>query len=135
VRTLTTHLILFDGVCNLCAWSVRFIIERDPKAIFHFAALQSDLGQKLMTEHGLDPEALSSFVLIQNGIAHTESSAALHVARQLTWPWSWAYILIVLPKPLRDAVYRFISRNRYRWFGQADSCLMPTPELRARFVE
>ncbi len=128
-------LILFDGVCNLCAWSVRFIIEHDPRTVFRFAALQSDLGRQLMIQHGLDPEAMNSFVLIQNDKAHTESSAALHVARKLTWPWSWAYAFILLPKPFRDAVYRFISRHRYRWFGRADSCLMPTPELRARFVD
>lgn len=127
-------LILFDGVCNLCAWAVRFIIERDPAGVFRFAPLQSDLGQRLLTEHGLDPTSLDSFVLIEDGTAHKESSAALRVARRLSGAWPLFYAAIILPRFLRDPLYRFIARNRYRWFGKQDSCLMPTPELRVRFL-
>ena len=127
-------LILFDGVCNLCAWAVRFIIERDPEAVFRFASLQSDLGKEFLMKHGLDTERLDSFVLIENGVAYTESTAALRVARKLGGAWPVCYAGIMVPKFLRDPAYRFIARNRYRWFGKQDSCLMPTPELRARFL-
>ena len=127
--------ILFDGVCNLCAWAVRFIIERDPRNIFRFASLQSNTGQRLLAEHGISTVSMDSFVLIENGIAFTESSAALRVAKLLQGAWPVCYAGIILPKMLRDPVYRFIARNRYRWFGKQDSCMMPTPELRARFLE
>ena len=127
--------ILFDGVCNLCAWAVRFIIERDPRNIVRFASLQSNTGQRLLAEHGISTVSMDSFVLIENGIAFTESSAALRVAKLLQGAWPVCYAGIILPKMLRDPVYRFIARNRYRWFGKQDSCMMPTPELRARFLE
>ena len=130
-----TCTVLFDGICHFCAWSVQFIIRRDPRAVFRFASLQSDTGRQLMSEHGLDPNTMDSFVLIEDGNAHTESTAALRVARRLTCPWRWCYVFILLPKPLRDALYRFIARNRYRWFGKADTCMVPTPELRARFLD
>jgi predicted DCC family thiol-disulfide oxidoreductase YuxK len=128
-------LILFDGVCNLCAWAVRFIIERDPAGVFRFASLQSELGQRLLAEHGIDPSRTDSFVLVENGVAFTESTAALRVARRLRYAWPLCYAGIVLPRVLRDPVYRFIARHRYRWFGKQETCMIPTPELRARFVE
>ena len=132
--TLPEHpIILFDGVCNLCAWSVRFIIERDPGGHFHFASLQSDFGRALMVAHGLDPDELNSFILVEGGRAYTASDAALRVARRLPWPWCWCFVFIALPRFLRDPAYRFIARNRYRWFGKSDSCLIPTPELKHRF--
>ena len=128
-------LILFDGVCNLCAWAVRFIIERDPCGVFRFAALQSETGRRHLEAHGLPTDSLGTFVLIEDGAAFTESTAALRVARRLSFPWPLCYAAIVLPRFVRDPLYRFIARNRYRWFGKQDSCLMPTPELRARFVD
>lgn len=128
-------LILFDGVCNLCAWAVRFIIERDPRDIFRFVSLQSDMGKRLLAQHGIDPARTDSFVLIENGTAFTESTAALRVAKRLHRAWPLFYAGIILPRFVRDPVYRFIARNRYRWFGKQDSCMMPTPELRARFLE
>ena len=128
-------IILFDGVCNLCAWAVRFIIERDPRAVFRFAALQSDAGQKLLVEHGLERGSMDSFVLVENGRAHLESSAALHVACHLAGAWPLCFAFIILPRMVRDPLYRVIARNRYRWFGKTDSCMMPTPELRARFLD
>lgn len=127
-------LILFDGVCNLCAWAVRFIIERDPQGVFRFASLQSDLGKELLTKHGLATDSMDSFVLIEDGVASTESTAALRVSRHLSGAWPVCYAGIILPRFLRDPAYRFIARNRYRWFGRQDSCMMPTPELRARFL-
>ncbi len=127
-------IILFDGVCNLCAWSVRFIMERDPTGLFHFASLQSDAGQCLLVEHKLNPDSMDSFVLIENNHAYTESNAALHVAKHLSRPWPCLYICIIIPKFLRDPVYRFIAKNRYRWFGKNESCLMPTLEHKSRFL-
>lgn len=128
-------LVLFDGVCNLCAWAVRFIIGRDPRGIFRFASLQSELGQRLLKQHGIDPTRTDSFVLIQDGDASMESTAALRVARQLSGAWPIFYAAMILPRFVRDPVYRFIARHRYRWFGKQDSCMIPTPELRARFIE
>src|SRR4051794_20637814 len=128
-------LILFDGVCNLCAWAVRFIIERDPQGLFRFASLQSELGRCLLAQHGIDTESTDSFVLIEDGIAFTESSAALRVARQLGGAWPLCYAAIILPRFLRDPIYRFIARNRYRWFGKQETCMVPMPELRARFLD
>lgn len=127
-------LILFDGVCNLCAWAVQFMIERDPGNLFRFASLQSELGQRLLAEHGIDTTRTDSFVLIEDGVAYTESTAALRVVRRLSGAWPLCYAGIIFPRFLRDPVYRFIAQNRYRWFGKQDSCLMPTPELRARFL-
>ena len=126
--------ILFDGVCNLCSGSVQLILKRDPEARFRFASLQSEAGRSLMLEHGLDPDALSSVVLIEDGRAWQESSAALRIARHLPGAWKLLRVFTVIPRSLRDAVYRWIARNRYRWFGKTETCWLPTPELKARFL-
>lgn len=128
-------IILFDGVCNLCAWSVQFIIKRDPQSVFRFASLQSETGRGIMRQHGFDETALNSFILVEDGHAWSESDAALRVCRHLPWPWRWVPLFLLVPSLLRDPVYRFIARNRYRWFGKSDTCMMPTPEMRARFLE
>ena len=125
-------IVLFDGVCNLCNSSVHFIIARDPAARFRFAALDSAAGQRLLAESGLSGSL--SVVLIENGRAYTRSAAALRIARRLRFPWPLLYALIVVPRPLRDAVYDWIARNRYRWFGKREVCMTPTPELRSRFL-
>jgi predicted DCC family thiol-disulfide oxidoreductase YuxK len=131
----TPHpIVLFDGVCNLCNGSVQFILKRDPQARFRFASLQSEAGRKLMAEHGLDPDALSSVVVIEDGQAWKESSAGLRIARHLPGAWKLLRVFKVIPRPLRDAVYRLIARNRYRWFGKTEACWLPTPELKARFL-
>lgn len=127
--------LLFDGVCNLCSGSVQFILKRDTRSRFRFASLQSDAGRRLMTDHGLDPDALSSVVLIEGGRAYQESTAALRIARHLPGAWKLLRVFTVIPRPLRDAAYRLIARNRYRWFGKTEACWLPTPELRARFLE
>lgn len=132
--TCQQPVILFDGVCNLCAWAVRFIIERDPEARFLFASLQSECGQRLLTAHRLDPANMDSFILIEEGRAYQQSTAALKVARHLSGPWPLFYACIVLPALIRDPFYRFIARNRYHWFGRQESCMIPTPELRSRFL-
>lgn len=134
-NTAEGPVVLFDGVCNLCAWAVQFIIARDRKGIFRFASLQSEAGKRLSAAHGVDTTLLDSFVLVENGRAYTQSTAALKVARRLSWPWPICHICIVLPHFLRDPLYRLIARNRYRWFGKRDSCMLPTPDLKARFLD
>ncbi|KAA9338143.1 thiol-disulfide oxidoreductase DCC family protein [Hymenobacter busanensis] len=127
--------ILFDGVCNLCHWLVQFIIERDPTARFQFASLQSEAGRQLLPA-GLNADAqnLDTVVLVENGRVYTHSTAVLRILRQLAGPWRWLSVGIVLPAFLRDAAYRLVARNRYRWFGKQESCWLPTPELQARFL-
>ena len=124
--------ILFDGVCNLCNGFVQFVIARDPGARFRFAALQSDSARRLLDGLGAVPD---SVVLVDGGRVYTRSAAALRIARRLPFPWSLAQALIVVPRPLRDWVYDRIARHRYRWFGRKDVCMIPTPDLRARFLE
>jgi predicted DCC family thiol-disulfide oxidoreductase YuxK len=127
--------VLFDGDCNLCHWLVRFIIRRDPRAHFRFASLQSPAGQQLLTTvlpHPLDKDTV---VLVEQGHCYFESEAALRILRSLSGLWPLLYVGILLPRPIRDAVYRWIARNRYRWFGQPNTCLMPSPALRERFLE
>ncbi len=128
--------ILFDGVCNLCNGFVQFVIERDPSAQFRFASLQSEAGQQLLSAHGAAvPTAPETVVLVENGQVYTHSTAALRILRQLRGPWAWLYAAIVVPRPLRDAVYRFVARHRYQWFGRREACWLPTPELRTRFLQ
>ena len=131
-----TAIVLFDGVCNLCSSAVRFIVERDRQRHFMFASIQSDAGKTLMTEHGIalpegDP---TSIVLVDDGRAYQRSTAALRIARRLRFPWSLGWAFVVVPRFVRDAVYDFVARHRYRWFGKKDVCMVPTPELRARFL-
>jgi predicted DCC family thiol-disulfide oxidoreductase YuxK len=126
--------VLFDGVCNLCNGVVRFVIERDRAARFRFAPLQSDLGRTLRQRHGLDPDAVDTFVLIDADGAAIRSTAVLRILRGLGAPWRWLYPLHVLPLPLRDALYGLVARNRYRWFGRRETCPVPTPEQRSRFL-
>ncbi len=128
-------IVLFDGVCHLCDRSVRFILEHDRDARFHFAPLQSALGKELLEKHGLPPESLETMVLIQRGTAHTKSSATLRVAGQLTFPWKTGILFLTVPKLLRDAVYGVVARNRYRWFGKRDACMIPDPRWKDRFHE
>ncbi|HSG38082.1 MAG TPA: thiol-disulfide oxidoreductase DCC family protein [Thermoanaerobaculia bacterium] len=131
---MTHPIVLFDGVCNLCSGSVQFILQRDPAGKFRFASLQSDHGQRLLTERGIDPKALDSVVVIDGGRLYRESDAALRIARDLKGAWKVLTVFRVIPRPLRDWAYRLIARNRYRWFGKAETCWLPTPELRGRFL-
>ena len=129
------RIILFDGVCNLCNGAVNFVIDRDPMARFKFAALQSDYGQAESKKLGLRTDVPESIVLLEDGQAFVRSAAALRIARGLGLPWSLWYALIVLPAPLRDALYDWVARNRYGWFGRREECRVPTRESRKRFVE
>jgi predicted DCC family thiol-disulfide oxidoreductase YuxK len=131
--------ILFDGVCNLCNGFVQFVIRHDPQGRFRFAALQSAEGQRLLAAHGSPLSAAAvaspeSVVLVAGGRVYSHSAAVLHIARGLGWPWRLVGVGWLLPGRWRDGLYRFVARNRYRWFGRQESCLLPTPALRARFL-
>ncbi|PSQ96398.1 MAG: thiol-disulfide oxidoreductase DCC [Bacteroidetes bacterium SW_9_63_38] len=127
-------IILFDGVCNLCNGTVNFIIDHDPDGVFCFAPLQSDAAEEHLADTTLNGH-LSTIVLVENGEAYIRSTAALRIARRLTAPWPLLYFFIVVPRPLRDTVYRWIARNRYDWFGRRDECRRPTPNLKTRFLD
>lgn len=131
---IDSHIILFDGVCNFCCASVQFIIARDPHGYFKFASQQSDTGRALLEKAGL-PLTMETFVLIEDGTTYTRSAAGLKVAARLTFPWPLCSVGWIIPAFLRDAAYRWIAKNRYRWFGQKEACWIPTPEIRARFLE
>ncbi|MYL29092.1 DUF393 domain-containing protein [Halobacillus halophilus] len=127
-------IILFDGECHFCDKSVQFIIQRDPRSRFQFASLQSDKGRELLLQYNI-PDDTDSLVLIQDGKAHLESTAALSISRHLKGMWKLAYILILIPRPLRNGFYRWFAANRYKWFGRKeDTCPIPTPDVRKRFL-
>ncbi|HEX8657858.1 MAG TPA: thiol-disulfide oxidoreductase DCC family protein [Hymenobacter sp.] len=130
--------ILFDGVCNLCNGFVQFVIRHDPQGRFRFAALQSEAAQSLLSAHGLTPAAQAaepeSVLLLKDGRLYSHSTAVLHIARTLGGGWQLARVGWVLPRSWRDALYRLVARNRYRWFGRRESCMLPTPALKARFL-
>ena len=125
---------MFDGVCNLCNRFVQFVIVRDPGARFRFAALESPAAQRLLGSHETADALPDSILLVENGRVLTRSSAALRILRGLRFPWPLAFAFIVVPRPLRDWLYDLVARHRYRWFGRSDACMIPSPELRARFV-
>jgi predicted DCC family thiol-disulfide oxidoreductase YuxK len=129
------HLLLFDGICHLCDASVRFIVKRDPAGKIKFAPIQSPLGSQLYAQHGLDPAAPNAMLFITPRGAFKASDAALEIARTLGGLWKLALVFKLLPRALRDAAYYFMARNRYRWFGKDESCMMPTPDLKARMLE
>ena len=131
----TRKIILFDGICNLCNQSVQFVIEHDSKNQFRFASLQSDFGQDFLKKNKLEAIQFDSIVFIEDDQFYTKSSAALKIAKYLDGLTSWLTIFMIVPKPLRDIVYSFIAKNRYRWFGKNESCWLPTKELKAKFIE
>ena len=131
-------IILFDGVCNLCNASVQWIIRRDARDVFRFAALQSDAGRRVLSQAGGNAklaENLSSMIVIDQGRVLTKSDAAIAIASRLGAPWRWAKVGRVIPRFARDWAYGVVARNRYRLFGKQESCMMPTPALRARFLD
>jgi len=127
-------IILFDGVCNLCNASVQWVLKRDRAGQFRFAALQSETGQRLLAAHGLAQESFDTVVLADGEQLYTRSDAALEIARRLGRPWSWLAIFNWLPQRLRNAVYDWVARHRYRWFGRQETCMLPRPEWKERFV-
>ena len=129
------YIVLFDGVCHLCQGAVKFIIRRDPKKRFYFVSLQSPAALRLLRKAGLEAEPLpETMVLIEHGAYYTRSTAALRIARALRFPWPLLYAFILVPEAWRDAVYKAIAKRRYRWFGRDEVCMVPTAELKARFL-
>jgi predicted DCC family thiol-disulfide oxidoreductase YuxK len=127
-------IILFDGVCNFCNGAVNFIIRRDKQGLFRFAALQSDPGQRLLEQYHLKKDDFESFVLLDGGKVYYKSSASLKIFSQLPWYWIWTQVFWVIPTSFRDILYTIIAKNRYKWFGKKEQCMIPTPEQRRRFL-
>ena len=127
-------IILFDGICNLCNGAVNFIIRQDRKKTFRFAALQSAAGQQLLQQYHLSPSDFNSFILIDQNKYYQQSTAALKVAAKLSWYWQWTQLFWIIPRFLRDIVYNIIAKYRYVWFGKKEQCMLPTPEIKDRFI-
>ncbi|MBN1790973.1 MAG: thiol-disulfide oxidoreductase DCC family protein [Bacteroidales bacterium] len=128
------HILLFDGVCNLCIGVVNFVIKRDAKEKLMFAALQSESGQALLKKYGLSTHDFDSFVFISGEEYYIKSSAGLRVLKELGGVWMLFYALIILPVPIRDFIYDMVAKTRYRIFGKRDTCIIPTPEVKRRFL-
>jgi predicted DCC family thiol-disulfide oxidoreductase YuxK len=129
-----TAVVLFDGVCNFCNSSVNFVLDRDAHQYFKFGALQSEEGREVLQKTGQSENYLESIILVEKNIVYRDSEAALRIARKLNGAWPLLYGFIVIPRPVRDAVYRFIANNRYKWFGKMESCRIPTSDIRSRFI-
>lgn len=128
-------IILFDGVCNLCNSSVQFAIKRDEHDIFRYAAIQSETGKKLLAERNIDTDEIDSIILIEPNIAYyTKSTAALEIGKDLRGVRTVSSILLWLPESFRNIVYDFIAANRYKWYGKKDACMIPTEELKSKFI-
>jgi predicted DCC family thiol-disulfide oxidoreductase YuxK len=128
-------IILFDGVCNLCNGAVQFIIKHDKKDNFRFVALQSDLGIEICNYIGVDPTKIDSIILYHPGIAYFyKSSAVLEIAKDLSGLYNLLSVLKILPEKLRNYIYDYIAKNRYKWYGRKESCMIPTPELKTKFL-
>ena len=127
--------ILFDGVCNFCNGAVNFAIRHDKKGIIKFAPLQSAIGQQLLKQYNLPTDEMNSFVFIDNNSAYTQSTAAIKVCGYLNGLWPMCKGFLIVPKFIRDGLYNWIAKNRYKWFGEKESCMIPTPDVRARFLQ
>jgi len=129
-------IILFDGVCNLCDNCVQYVIKQDKRNEFKFASLQSEIGQKLAKERGIDTSDVDSIILIEPGVAYyTKSTAALKIAQSFGGVWQLASVLEWIPEKTRDWAYDYVAKNRYKWYGKKESCMIPTPELKSKFLD
>ena len=126
--------VLFDGVCNFCNGAVNFVIQRDKAGYFKFAPLQSEVGEKMRDEFGIDESKTDSIIVVEDGRAYTNSTAALRIARRLDAAWRLFYGFIIVPKPIRDWAYRIFAKYRYKFFGRQEACMIPTSDVRARFL-
>ena len=133
-KQLTHSIILFDGVCNLCNGAVNFVIKRDPGNVFKFTPLQEKQGVLLLKKLAIDAQELDSIVLVENKKVYTKSSAALRIARKMSNLWPLFFVLLIIPRFIRDGVYDFIAKNRYKWFGKKEQCIIPTPGLKEKFL-
>jgi predicted DCC family thiol-disulfide oxidoreductase YuxK len=130
----THRIILFDGVCNLCNGAVNFVIKRDTGNVFKFTPLQEKQGVLLLKMHAVDTQKLDSIVLIENEKVYVKSSAALRIARKMSNLWPLFFVLLIIPSFIRDGIYDFIAKNRYKWFGKKEQCMIPTPGSREKFL-
>ena len=128
-------IVIFDGVCNLCARSVKFILDHEAAPVLRFTPLQSPAGARLLRELKFDPADAKTFVLIADGKAYVKSDAAIRVASYLSGAWKLAGAVKIIPRPIRDRMYDVVARNRYRWFGRVEECIAPSPHLRTRYLE
>lgn len=130
------QIILFDGVCNLCNSFVNLVIRQDKKDRFRFASLQSEIGKELMEERNLDPDKLDSIILINPGVAYyLKSTAALQIAKHLSGGYKLLSYFSFLPENFRDFIYTYVANNRYKWYGKKEQCMLPSPEIKAKFLE
>ena len=127
-------IVIFDGVCNLCDHSVKFILNHEADQSLRFTPLQSLAGARLLREFGFDPDDAKTFVLIADGRPYVRSDAAIRVSRYLKGAWKLLGAVRLIPRPIRDGLYNVVARNRYRWFGRAETCMVPTVALKARFI-
>ena len=129
------HIVIFDGVCNFCNGAVNFIIRRDPNGVFAFTPMQSEIGKELINKHGAELVGEDTFLLIKNGQCYERTDAAFEITRDLAGLWHMFRILRVLPRSFRDYFYKLFARNRYKLFGRREQCMIPTPDVRKRFIE
>lgn len=127
-------IILFDGICNFCNSAVNFTLKRNTKADILFAPMQSSSGQKILSQYHLPADRMESFVFIENKKPYKQSTAALKVCRHLNGLWPLCYGFIIIPKFIRDGIYNWVAKNRYKWFGVRQQCMIPTPEIKSRFL-
>ncbi|MGI8384174.1 thiol-disulfide oxidoreductase DCC family protein [Robertmurraya sp. P23] len=127
------NIILFDGECNFCDHSVQFIIKRDKNAVYKFTSLQSEIGQEIKRKYQV-PDHIDSLILVSDDKCSFKSAAALQISKHLSGSWNLLYVLSIIPKPIRDYFYDILAKNRYKWFGKKDHCMLPSPEIRKRFL-
>ncbi len=133
-KTIQPPLVIFDGLCNFCDASVNFILKKDHRQYFLFSPNQEGKGYEILNDHAIDSQEVNTLYLYENGKLYDRSTAALRISRRLVFPWNLCYGLIVVPKFIRDFIYAFIAKNRYKWFGKKESCRIPTSDERGRFV-
>ncbi|MFN5983788.1 MAG: thiol-disulfide oxidoreductase DCC family protein [Fluviicola sp.] len=131
----SNRIVYFDGVCNLCESSVQFIIRKNKQKNIQFASLQGSHGQAFLKENNFDTSEFSSLVYVENGKIYTKSSGALRITKQLKGLWPMMICFLIIPKFIRDGVYTYVAKNRYKWYGKKTSCWLPTPELKKRFLD
>ena len=128
-------IILFDGVCNLCNSSINYVIDHDKQDVFRFVSLQSDLGETIQEYLGIENKSLDTIILyVPNEAYYIKSTAAIKIMNEFLGFWKLMQVFLILPSPVRDLVYNFIAKNRYKWYGKQESCRIPTPELKAKFL-
>ena len=129
------HVIFFDGICNPCNSSINFVIDRDPKEYFKFASLQSPIAKEILSAYEVNSIDLESIIFYSNHKVYHRSRAALEIVKRMKGAWPILYIFIIIPKFIRDFFYNLVARNRYKWFGKQDTCRIPTPDIKSRFID